>query len=184
MDLSEPHRRRKGVGAVHPSTLQNLTSMVSETASNAHTAHKLTDETADVARGGSTAMSSVLQTMSRISESSRRISEIIGVIDGIAFQTNILALNAAVEARAAGEARPWLCRGGLRGARFGAARDHGGWGAHADRGVRRTVDDGLRQADGMNSTMGKLLDSVGVRVLVAEITSAASLQRRGHRQGQ
>ena len=55
----------------------------------------------------------VVDTMASIKESSRKIADIIGVIDGIAFQTNILALNAAVEAARAGEAGPRLCRGRL-----------------------------------------------------------------------
>ncbi|MEO3691704.1 MULTISPECIES: methyl-accepting chemotaxis protein [unclassified Roseateles] len=181
MDLSNRTEAQAASVQSTSSTLQNLTSMVSETASNAHTAHKLTDETADVARGGSTAMSSVLQTMSRISESSRRISEIIGVIDGIAFQTNILALNAAVEAARAGEQGRGFAvvasevRALAQRVTTAAAEVRTLIAESAER-----VDDGLRQADGMNSTMGKLLDSVDrVRVLVAEITSAASLQREG-----
>ncbi|MBZ8141805.1 chemotaxis protein [Rubrivivax gelatinosus] len=85
------------------SSMEQITSTVRQSASAAAEAAKLADEASTVTRRGSEAVDQVTQTMQVISDSSRRIGEIIQVIDGIAFQTNILALNAAVEAARAGE---------------------------------------------------------------------------------
>ena len=85
------------------SSMEQLTSTVKQNAENAHQANQLVVTTADIAANGSTVVGKVVATMASIKESSRKISDIIGVIDGIAFQTNILALNAAVEAARAGE---------------------------------------------------------------------------------
>jgi methyl-accepting chemotaxis protein len=159
-------------------TLHELTGMVNQTADNARAVRALTDHTAGIAEQGGTAMTSVAQTMERISESSRRIGDIIGVIDGIAFQTNILALNAAVEAARAGE----------QGRGFAVVasevRALAGRVSHAASEVRaligesvERVDDGGRQVGGMNKTMTDLLSSVErVRTLVAEITAASTSQ--------
>jgi methyl-accepting chemotaxis protein len=76
---------------------------MSASAENAVQANALASQTSQVAADGGQMIAKVVQTMSGIDESSRRIGEIVGVIDGIAFQTNILALNAAVEAARAGE---------------------------------------------------------------------------------
>ncbi len=84
-------------------SMEQLTGTVSHTASSAATANELAKSAADAAAGGGRVVSEVVQTMSEIEHSSARIADIIGVIDGIAFQTNILALNAAVEAARAGE---------------------------------------------------------------------------------
>ncbi|HEX6833357.1 MAG TPA: methyl-accepting chemotaxis protein, partial [Rudaea sp.] len=85
------------------SSMQELTSTVKQNADNAREATRLAAGATDVALKGGKVVSDVVATMQAISESSRKISDIIGVIDGIAFQTNILALNAAVEAARAGE---------------------------------------------------------------------------------
>ncbi|MBH9702991.1 methyl-accepting chemotaxis protein, partial [Burkholderia cepacia] len=74
-----------------------------QNASNAGEAEKLVTQASAVAARGGEVVEGVVQTMSQISESSRKIADITSVIDGIAFQTNILALNAAVEAARAGE---------------------------------------------------------------------------------
>ncbi|WP_332744330.1 methyl-accepting chemotaxis protein [Hydrogenophaga sp.] len=84
-------------------SMEQLTSTVQQSANSSREASALSQRSATVAREGNTAMAEVVATMDDISKSSRRIGEIIGVIDGIAFQTNILALNAAVEAARAGE---------------------------------------------------------------------------------
>jgi methyl-accepting chemotaxis protein len=83
--------------------MEELTAAVKQNAENARQANQLSIGASDVAGRGGEAMSHVVATMGGISEASRKIADIIGVIDAIAFQTNILALNAAVEAARAGE---------------------------------------------------------------------------------
>jgi methyl-accepting chemotaxis protein len=85
------------------SSMEELTSTVKQTSDNARQANQLAGSASDVAAKGGTVVRQVIDTMSQISASSNKIVDIIGVIDGIAFQTNILALNAAVEAARAGE---------------------------------------------------------------------------------
>jgi aerotaxis receptor len=85
------------------SSMEQLTSTVKQNAEHAHHASSLVSSTADIAVQGGELVGQVITTMGSIKESSRKISDIISVIDGIAFQTNILALNAAVEAARAGE---------------------------------------------------------------------------------
>jgi aerotaxis receptor len=85
------------------SSMEELTSTVRQNAENARQANQLVVSTADVAVKGGQVVDQVVDTMASIKDSSRKIADIIGVIDGIAFQTNILALNAAVEAARAGE---------------------------------------------------------------------------------
>ncbi|SFN17878.1 methyl-accepting chemotaxis protein [Variovorax sp. OV329] len=84
-------------------SMEQLTSTVKQNADNARQANQLALSASQVAVKGGTAVGQVVDTMASINESSRKIVDIIGVIDGIAFQTNILALNAAVEAARAGE---------------------------------------------------------------------------------
>ncbi len=84
-------------------SMTQLTGTVRQTADSAMTANQLSSSAAETAQRGGSVMGQVVSTMGEISESSRRIADIIGTIDGIAFQTNILALNAAVEAARAGE---------------------------------------------------------------------------------
>ena len=85
------------------SSMEELTSTVTHTADNARQANQLVQGASGVATRGGEVVSEVVRTMDGISESSRKIAEITGIIDGIAFQTNILALNAAVEAARAGD---------------------------------------------------------------------------------
>ena len=85
------------------SSMQELTSTVQQSAESARQANQLAASAAQVARRGGEVVGQVVTTMDDINDSSRKISDIISVIDGIAFQTNILALNAAVEAARAGE---------------------------------------------------------------------------------
>ncbi len=85
------------------SSIEELTSTVAQNAEHARQASQLAATAADVARRGGEAVDQVVSTMDEISDASRKITDIISVIDGIAFQTNILALNAAVEAARAGD---------------------------------------------------------------------------------
>ncbi len=85
------------------SSMEELTSTVKQNAENARHANQLVVSTADIAVNGGLVAGKVVETMASIKESSKKIADIIGVIDSIAFQTNILALNAAVEAARAGE---------------------------------------------------------------------------------
>ncbi|HEY1132327.1 MAG TPA: methyl-accepting chemotaxis protein, partial [Roseateles sp.] len=85
------------------SAMEELTSTVRQSADSAAQANQLTGSAADVARRGGNVVAEVVNTMTEIHQSSQKIGDIIGTIDGIAFQTNILALNAAVEAARAGE---------------------------------------------------------------------------------
>jgi aerotaxis receptor len=85
------------------STLEELTGTVKQNAEQARHASQLVTSTSEIAGNGGAVVAKVVETMASIKESSRKIADIIGVIDGIAFQTNILALNAAVEAARAGE---------------------------------------------------------------------------------
>ncbi len=85
------------------SAMEELTSTVKQNADNAREANQLAANASDVARKGGEVVSQVVDTMGSINDSAKKIVDIIGVIDGIAFQTNILALNAAVEAARAGE---------------------------------------------------------------------------------
>ncbi|HWR78380.1 MAG TPA: methyl-accepting chemotaxis protein [Thiobacillus sp.] len=85
------------------STTEQLSSTVKQNAENAHHASQLVSSTAEIAGKGGEVVGKVIGTMGSIKDSSRKIADIIGVIDSIAFQTNILALNAAVEAARAGE---------------------------------------------------------------------------------
>jgi len=103
MDLSS--RTEAAAAALEESSaaLEQTTSSVSQTAESARQASEIAVDNARVAEHGGAVMQQVVQTMERIQTSSRKINDIIGVIDGIAFQTNILALNAAVEAARAGE---------------------------------------------------------------------------------
>jgi methyl-accepting chemotaxis protein-2 (aspartate sensor receptor) len=103
LDLSERTERQAGSLRDTAAAMNQLTATVQQNSSDADQAQRLAASAADVAARGGVAVGEVVQTMEEISQASRRMADIIGVIDGIAFQTNILALNAAVEAARAGE---------------------------------------------------------------------------------
>ena len=103
LDLSQRTEEQASTLEETASSMEELTSTVTQNAQNARQASQLAVSASDVARKGGQVVGQVVSTMNGISESSRKIADIIGVIDGIAFQTNILALNAAVEAARAGE---------------------------------------------------------------------------------
>jgi methyl-accepting chemotaxis protein len=103
LELSQRTEEQASTLEETASSLEQLTATVSQNADHARQASQLALAASAVARKGGDAVDEVVRTMDEISDASRKITEIIGVIDGIAFQTNILALNAAVEAARAGE---------------------------------------------------------------------------------
>ncbi|MCW5296630.1 methyl-accepting chemotaxis protein [Herbaspirillum lusitanum] len=103
LDLSSRTEQQAGSLEETASAMEELTSTVKANADNARQANQLAVSASEVAQQGGAVVGQVVDTMGSINESSRKIVDIISVIDGIAFQTNILALNAAVEAARAGE---------------------------------------------------------------------------------
>ena len=103
MDLSSRTEQQASALEETASSMEELTSTVKQNSDNARQANQLAVSAVEVARQGGAVVTEVVTTMGQINDSAARISDIIGVIDGIAFQTNILALNAAVEAARAGE---------------------------------------------------------------------------------
>jgi len=102
-DLSQRTEQQASSLEETASSMEELTSIVKQNADNARQASTLAVNASDIAVKGGEVVGRVVETMSGINESSKKIADIIGVIEGIAFQTNILALNAAVEAARAGE---------------------------------------------------------------------------------
>jgi len=163
------------------SSMSELTGTVKQTADAAMTANQLASSAASVAQRGGEAVSQVVATMDEISQSSRRINDIIGVIDGIAFQTNILALNAAVEAARAGEqGRGFAVVASevrsLAQRSAGAAKEIK---TLISASVER-VDSGTQQVQAAGSTMTEIVASVQrVTDIIGEISAAAREQSEG-----
>ncbi|MBW8844610.1 MAG: HAMP domain-containing protein [Burkholderiales bacterium] len=163
------------------SSMSELTGTVKQTADAAMTANQLASSAASVAQRGGEAVSQVVSTMDEISQSSRKINDIIGVIDGIAFQTNILALNAAVEAARAGEqGRGFAVVAAevrsLAQRSAGAAKEIKTLiGASVER-----VDSGTQQVQAAGATMTEIVASVQrVTDIIGEISAAAREQSEG-----
>lgn len=158
-----------------------LTATVRQNADNAHQARRLANNASETATRGGQVVNKVVATMQGISESSHRIGDIIGVIEGIAFQTNILALNAAVEAARAGEQG--------RGFAVVAAevRTLAQRSAGAAKEIRTLIQDSASQIEGgkehvtlAGSTMMEIVEAVNqVTRIVGEITIASSEQTTG-----
>jgi len=163
------------------SSMEQLTGTVRQSAQAASQANQLASSAAEVAARGGAVVSQVVSTMEEINASSRKISDIIGVIDGIAFQTNILALNAAVEAARAGEqGRGFAVVAtevrSLAQRSAGAAKEIKALiGASVDR-----VENGSRLVCAAGTTMSEIVGSVQrVSAIIAEITAGASEQSDG-----
>jgi len=161
--------------------MEELTGTVKQSADSARQADRLALSAAEVAARGGAVVSQVVSTMDEINTSSKKIADIIGVIDGIAFQTNILALNAAVEAARAGEqGRGFAVVAGevrnLAGRSAEAAKEIKGLiGASVDR-----VEAGSRLVADAGKTMQEIVGSVQrVTDIIGEITAAAAEQSDG-----
>jgi len=162
-------------------SMEELTSTVKQNADNARQANQLAVSASSVAVRGGSVVSQVVDTMGAINASSHKIVDIIGVIDGIAFQTNILALNAAVEAARAGEQG--------RGFAVVAAevRNLAQRSAAAAKEIKVLIDDsvekveaGGKQVSEAGKTMDEIVDSVKrVTDIMAEITAASQEQTSG-----
>ncbi|HYC42476.1 MAG TPA: methyl-accepting chemotaxis protein [Noviherbaspirillum sp.] len=163
------------------SSMEELTSTVRQNADNAMEANQLVVATSSIAVKGGEAVGKVVDTMASIRDSSRKISDIIGVIDGIAFQTNILALNAAVEAARAGEQG--------RGFAVVAAevRTLAQRSASAAKEIKELINDSVQKVesgsalvDDAGKTMAEVVSSVKhVTDIMNEITSASREQSAG-----
>jgi methyl-accepting chemotaxis protein len=163
------------------SSMEELTSTVAHNADNAREASQLAIAATDVARKGGHVVGQVVATMTDISQSSHKISDIIAVIDGIAFQTNILALNAAVEAARAGEQG--------RGFAVVAAevRSLAQRSAAAAKEIKLLIGDsvgkveaGTELVDSAGRTMAEVVSSIKkVSDLIAEIAAASQEQSSG-----
>ena len=181
LDLSSRTEEQASSLEETASAMEELTSTVKQNADNARQANQLAKSASEVAVRGGSIVSQVVDTMGTINESSKKIVDIIGVIDGIAFQTNILALNAAVEAARAGE----------QGRGFAVVatevRNLAHRSASAAKEIKEliaasvaNVDTGSRLVNEAGQTMGDIVDSI-VRVtdIMGEITSATHEQTIG-----
>ena len=161
--------------------MEQLGATLRQNASHAGQADQLAKSASAVAGRGGDAVSRVVQTMRGINESSRRIGDIIGTIDGIAFQTNILALNAAVEAARAGEQGRGFA---VVAAEVRSLAQRSAEAAREIKGLIATsverVAQGTAQVDEAGATMSEVVDSIArVTVIMAEISIASREQSAG-----
>jgi len=163
------------------SSMEQLNGTVRQTAESARTANQLAATAASVAQRGGEVVSQVVSTMDEINASSKKIADIIGVIDGIAFQTNILALNAAVEAARAGE------QGRGFAVVAGEVRTLAQRSAQAAREIKALIDasvakvgSGTELVADAGKTMHEIVGSVQrVTDMIGDITAAAAEQSEG-----
>ena len=181
LDLSQRTEEQASTLEETASSLEELTSTVTQNAHNARQASELAIGASEVARKGGQVVDQVVSTMTGISESSKKIGDIISVIDGIAFQTNILALNAAVEAARAGEQGRGFAvvASEVRSlAQRSAAAAKEIKGLIGDSLVK--VDAGTKLVDAAGKTMEEIVSSVKqVADLIAEIAAASLEQSSG-----
>jgi len=181
LDLSSRTEQQASSLEETASSMEELNSTVSQNADNARQASMLAVSASEVAGRGGVVVAQVVETMASINASSKRIADIIGVIDSIAFQTNILALNAAVEAARAGE----------QGRGFAVVATEVRSLAHRSAGAAKEikdligdsvakVEDGARLVDQAGATMTEIVGSVQrVTDIIGEITAATGEQTVG-----
>ncbi|MFT5591584.1 MAG: methyl-accepting chemotaxis protein [Bradyrhizobium sp.] len=181
LDLSARTEQQASALEETASSMEELTGTVKHNADNARQANQLAATASQIAVKGGAVVAQVVQTMGSINESARKIADIIGVIDGIAFQTNILALNAAVEAARAGE----------QGRGFAVVasevRNLAQRSASAAKEIKsligdsvEKVDAGARLVDQAGATMDEVVASVKrVSDIISEITAASQEQTAG-----
>ncbi len=180
-DLSQRTEEQASALQQTAATMEQLGTTVRHNADNARQANELAIDASQVASRGGAVVTRVVDTMKGINDSSKRIADIIGVIDGIAFQTNILALNAAVEAARAGEQGRGFAvvAGEVRGL---AQRS-----AEAAREIKglitssvEQVEQGSSLVDEAGRTMTEIVGAIGrVSEIVAQISEASAEQSSG-----
>jgi methyl-accepting chemotaxis protein len=183
-DLSQRTEEQASALEQTAATMEQLGSTVRANADNAKQANQLAQGAATVAVQGGEVVGQVVNTMQGISESSRKIGDIIGVIDSIAFQTNILALNAAVEAARAGEQGRGFAvvAGEVRTLAQRSAEAAKEIKSLIERNVEQVVR-GTTQVDEAGKTMQEIVSSIRrVSDIVSEITSASVEQSNGIQQ--
>ncbi|WP_395702997.1 methyl-accepting chemotaxis protein [Aquabacterium sp.] len=180
-DLSSRTEQQASALQQTAASMQQMTDTVRASADHARQANQLAGEAAAVAGRGGAVVQDVVLTMKQISEASARIADIIGVIDGIAFQTNILALNAAVEAARAGE------QGRGFAVVAGEVRTLAQRSAQAAREIKTLIGDSVERVQGgsqlvdqAGETMAEIVRQVGrVTQLIGEIDAATTEQSGG-----
>ncbi|WP_442597175.1 methyl-accepting chemotaxis protein [Parapusillimonas sp. JC17] len=180
-DLSSRTEQQAAALQETAASMEELASTVRQNTDNATEADSLAKSASEVALRGGKAVSEVVETMQEISTSSGKMAEIVGVIDGIAFQTNILALNAAVEAARAGE------QGKGFAVVAGEVRSLAQRSAQAAKEIKvlieesqRKVQAGAKQASDAGEIMREVVGSVqGVTTIMGEISSASHEQSEG-----
>ena len=181
MDLSSRTEQQASTLEQTAASVEELSSTVSRNAENAQQANALAAAASNVAVKGGNVVAEVVQTMGAINDSAKKIVDIIAVIDGIAFQTNILALNAAVEAARAGE------QGRGFAVVAGEVRSLAQRSAEAAKEIKELITDsvekvgsGSHQADQAGATMRDVVDSIHrVATIMGEITAASQEQKLG-----